>query len=127
MGEAKQREAAEAAERAEWARDVLDDVLALEAEAIRRVYVAVGKRPGADALSEEEHARAQGLLTLAIVRSIGSDVGGVAASIEEAAEGPDEDEETDNPDGLLPESLAEPFTLVSKAPPRPAAPGILPE
>lgn len=125
MGEAKRREDEEAQARREWARDVLDEVQALEVEAAARVLAERGTGPeNAVAFpSPDEAARIGTLLTLAVVRSIGFDAAGIAAAIDAAAGDDEDDDEDDRPLGSS--RRPAPFSLVT--PPKSSNTGILPE
>lgn len=121
MGQAKERAAAEAAERAAWADGVIADVRAIEAAALRDVLAG---RPDADTadgrvaqgpLLDIELERMATLTTWGVFRSLGADV---ADAIDAAA---GEEEEYD---GDAPERQSVPFVLTK---PKAAPGGILPE
>lgn len=122
MGEAKRREEAEAEARAAWADDVVADVVALEAAAVRAVFG--GRVPDPAAEWSEDQAQRVGYLTaLAVQRSVGADLGAFLDDDD------DEDDLEDDPDDDRPPAAPRrAFSLVAEpAPSRglpPAAPPV---
>jgi len=116
MGEAKNRAADEAVERAMWADEIIADVLAIQAAAVRVVLTERSSLDGEGPIRDNELERVASLTTLGVLRSLGADVAVVADAIDAAVGDDEEEPEIPAPRG--------PLRLTT---PKAAPGGILPE